>query len=516
MRVNEDEIIEHYDEDSDMPKEPEKKVEEEHKAKSIHHEKKIVKVLKKKKPEKVVEISDDEPKKSSAVTIVSVIAVILIIGLTLLIVFWQDIFKSSAAPGVAAAVNGEQITYAELEYNYNLSVPASFRSMVSEDVYLNKTLIPQVLLLQEAKKQNIDMTDAEVDAHISDLLAQSGLTQTAFEAQIAKDGFTMADVHNLYKTRLIIGKLLNASIDSQITVTDSDIQNYYDKNPTQFVAQPGQIRAAHILVATEAEAKDILSQLKKGADFAKLAMNKSIDTGSAQRGGDLGLFTKDQMVPEFANAAFNLSVGQLSGIVKSQYGYHIIKRLPDAIPLVSVREEIRQALISGKQNAALDTYLNQLRSTADIKIYYQEQLAQSSAVSSGVSTGQGTFTETSDPVCTQDGKPIIRLYSTTVCPHCQWIKATFDRVATEYVDQGKIVAHHYQLDTGDDALTSQVETKIPKEEVDIYQKYSPGGVPTFVFGCKYVRIGNGYESSGDLKAEEAEFRQIIDKLTATA
>jgi thiol-disulfide isomerase/thioredoxin len=325
----------------------------------------------------------------------------------------------------------------------------------------------------------------------------------------------MADVHNLYKTRLIIGKLLNESIASQIMVTDSDIENYYEKNPTDFVAQPGQIRAAHILVDTEAKAKDILNQLKKGADFATLAKNKSIDTGSAARGGDLGLFTKDQMVPEFANAAFNLSVGQISAIVKSQYGYHIIKRLQDTVPLESVREEIRQALISGKQNAALDTYLNQLRSTADIRIYYQEQLAASSkAANSGVSTGQGTFTETSDPVCFEDGKPIIRLYSTTVCPHCIWIKPTFDRVINEYVDQGVIVAHHYELDSGDDTLTSQAETKIPKEEVDIYQKYSPGGVPTFVFGCRYVRIGNGYESSGDLRAEEAEFRQIIGKLTA--
>jgi FKBP-type peptidyl-prolyl cis-trans isomerase 2 len=116
-------------------------------------------------------------------------------------------------------------------------------------------------------------------------------------------------------------------------------------------------------------------------------------------------------------------------------------------------------------------------------------------------------------VCTIDGKPVIRLFSTTWCGHCKWIKSTFDSVAQEYVDAGKIVAHHWELDIGDDTLTDAVETEVPASEDAIYKEFNPKGtIPTFVFGCKYHRVGNGYEQTDDLAAEEAEFRAIIEEL----
>jgi thioredoxin-related protein len=126
-----------------------------------------------------------------------------------------------------------------------------------------------------------------------------------------------------------------------------------------------------------------------------------------------------------------------------------------------------------------------------------------------------TFEETGDLVCKDaDGKPIIRLFSTTWCPHCNWIRGTFNKVINGYVDDGKITAHHWVLDNGDDELTEGIkESVIPKRELGIYEKYNPtGSIPTFVFGCKYKRIGNGYEQQGNLKAEEAEFRAVIDEL----
>jgi len=125
----------------------------------------------------------------------------------------------------------------------------------------------------------------------------------------------------------------------------------------------------------------------------------------------------------------------------------------------------------------------------------------------------GTFYEVDNPICKDGGKPIIRLFSTTWCPHCQWVSSTFDKVAKDYVKKGKIVAHHWQLDTNDDTLTTEVEKAVPNEEGVIYNQFNPGGsIPTFVFGCRYYRIGNGYERQNDLAAEEKEFREIIDKL----
>lgn len=119
----------------------------------------------------------------------------------------------------------------------------------------------------------------------------------------------------------------------------------------------------------------------------------------------------------------------------------------------------------------------------------------------------------SDEVCTEDGKPVIRLYSTTWCPHCQWIGSTYDAVVKMYVDEGLIVAHHWEVDTGDDTLTDQVEEDVPDSELEIFDDINPqGSIPTFVFGCKYYRIGNGYGEEDDLESEAAEFEAVIEAL----
>jgi thiol-disulfide isomerase/thioredoxin len=128
-----------------------------------------------------------------------------------------------------------------------------------------------------------------------------------------------------------------------------------------------------------------------------------------------------------------------------------------------------------------------------------------------------TFSLMEGPVETVDGKPVIRLFSTTWCPHCVWIKSTYDRVVNEYVSQGKIVAYHWELDTGDNTLTNETETEVPASEKAVYQKFNPqGSIPTFVFGGKYYRIGNGYEREQDLGKEEAEFRAVIEELIKEA
>lgn len=137
-----------------------------------------------------------------------------------------------------------------------------------------------------------------------------------------------------------------------------------------------------------------------------------------------------------------------------------------------------------------------------------------------VTGGQaGTFQVAQDAqTCTENGKPIISLYSTTWCPHCQWVGDTFDKVAKEYVAQGKIVAHHWELDTKTDTITG-ASGDIPASEMAVYQKFNPQGtIPTFVFGCKYYRIGNAYESEGTagLTKEEAEFRNVINEVIASS
>ncbi|MEM0372232.1 MAG: hypothetical protein QXO69_00090 [archaeon] len=123
------------------------------------------------------------------------------------------------------------------------------------------------------------------------------------------------------------------------------------------------------------------------------------------------------------------------------------------------------------------------------------------------------FKATGDELCTENGKPVVAMYSTTTCPHCNWAKSVFDRVAKEYEANGSIIAHHWQFDTGDDTLTAAVETSVPQNELGRYEKYNPSHtVPTFVLGCKYYRIGNSFESKNDTAAEEAYLREYINKL----
>jgi len=123
------------------------------------------------------------------------------------------------------------------------------------------------------------------------------------------------------------------------------------------------------------------------------------------------------------------------------------------------------------------------------------------------------FLKVDGSVCKEAGKPVIRMYGTTWCPHCEWVRPTFDSVVKEYVDANKIVAYHWQLDVSDNTLTDTNEGTVPALEKAVFNQFNPkGSIPTFVFGCKYYRIGNGFETQKDLNAERAEFIKIIEEV----
>ncbi len=132
--------------------------------------------------------------------------------------------------------------------------------------------------------------------------------------------------------------------DAKKAVTPEAMQAFYAEQVKSVKPEP-EVRARHILVVTEDEAKKALARVKGGEDFAKVAADLSTDPGSGKDGGDLGYFTKQRMVPEFAEAAFATDVGQISAIVKSQFGYHIIKvedkreKQPPAFDQLKVRIE---------------------------------------------------------------------------------------------------------------------------------------------------------------------------------
>lgn len=148
--------------------------------------------------------------------------------------------------------------------------------------------------------------------------------------------------------------------------TDDALHKVYDDAVKQMKPQE-EVHARHILVATEDEAKEIEAELKKGADFATLAKEKSKDPSGAANGGDLGWFTKDQMVPEFAAAAFKLDKGQISDPVHTQFGWHVIKVEDKRIKPTPTFDQVKPQLETYVAHRAQAELVENLRKTAKIE-----------------------------------------------------------------------------------------------------------------------------------------------------
>jgi peptidyl-prolyl cis-trans isomerase C len=198
---------------------------------------------------------------------------------------------------------------------------------------------------------------------------------------------------NLMRENLVATAELK-KIDSGINVTDAEVQKAYADGAKQYE----QVKARHILIApkgsaaaqpgkkelTDAEAKtkaeDLRKQIVGGASFDELAKKESDDVGSGARGGDLGSFSRGQMVPEFEQAAFNAKVGDVTPVVKTQFGYHIIKvEAHDSAPLEQVRPAIEKELKQTKLHAALDAMKESAHPTYD-EAYFAPPPAPAAAV----------------------------------------------------------------------------------------------------------------------------------------
>jgi len=168
----------------------------------------------------------------------------------------------------------------------------------------------------------------------------------------------------------LISMLLTKEIEQKVGVTDEEVKKYYDTHPGEFSTD--RARASHILVKTKEEADSLLKRLKAGEDFATLAEKNSIDKGSAAKGGDLGFFGRGQMVPEFEKVVFSMKKGQVSEPIKTQFGYHIIKltdlKKGQKISFDKVKEKLSKRLLTQKQRAAFDSYIEKLKSSYPVEI----------------------------------------------------------------------------------------------------------------------------------------------------
>lgn len=257
---------------------------------------------------------------------------VLVLALAVLIAPVSAHFAAAqGADPVLAKVNGVEIHQSDLtmaEADVGESLPADTKGDKRRDLLLSY-LINVNLLSQAAEAKKIDKAPD-------------------FAKRIA-----------FARKKVLVQAMMEQ--DAKKSVTDADIKKFYDDN----LKPQTEVHARHILVETEAQAKEIEAKLKGGADFAKLAKEVSKDPGSD--GGDLGYITKDQVVPEFGNVAFSLEKGKISDPVKSQFGWHIIKiedkRERQPPPFDSVKERIKTVLVQ----KAGDDLMKEARDKAKIE-----------------------------------------------------------------------------------------------------------------------------------------------------
>lgn len=288
-------------------------------------------------------------------------------------------------PDVVARINGEAITRAEFEQALkNLegragAIPAGRRDEVVRG--LLDELVNVRLLKQEVLKRQMAVADAELSGAMKQLRSQFP-NDAGFQAALKAQHLTLAGLKDETRMNLLVSKLLEQEVGPLVSVKPADISGFYDKNPDRF-QQPEAVRASHVLVAlpqqadeamkkaARAKADDVLKQARAGADFAKLARTYSNDA-SAQRGGDLGFFPKGQMVAAFENAAFALQPGQVSDVVETPFGYHVIKvaehRPARVVPFAEVAPQIEQYLVQEQRQEKTKAYVADLRSKGKVEV----------------------------------------------------------------------------------------------------------------------------------------------------
>ena len=225
--------------------------------------------------------------------------------------------------------------------------------------------------MQEAKKSKIEVSDQDVQDLIDSIQLPEGQT---LESIAQMQGFSVQELKNKIKEQLKIQKLLNQTLATD--VTDSEIEEYFNNNTDAF-KQKLSVNASHILVNNSKEANDIYKQLSKGANFEELAKEKSIDPGTKDNGGNLGVFPKGAMVKEFEDAAFVLKPGEMSKPIKTAYGFHIIKVLErfeeEPANLEKSKEQIKEIIKKDKLGDQAVNYIMKLYDSANIEIYIKEE-----------------------------------------------------------------------------------------------------------------------------------------------
>lgn len=291
-------------------------------------------------------------------------------------------------PEKVASVNGVAISGEDLNREYNIflqrtgrpqeNMPAAQQDQIKSDIL--DGLIEQELLYQQSRTLGIQIGNDTVDQQL-DAIKQRYATEAEFQETLTSMQLSEVEVKKQIERGLAIREVIEQKVAAGIVIAESDSKAFYDGNP-QFFMQPERVKASHILIkvdknATDADKaaarkkiEDLRKQLQGGAAFADLAKTHS-EGPSNVRGGDLGFFQRGQMVKPFEDAAFALDKDQLSGIVETDYGYHLIlvtEKVPEKkLSFDEVKERLTAKLKQDRVEEQARIYIDTLKKDAKVE-----------------------------------------------------------------------------------------------------------------------------------------------------
>ena len=288
----------------------------------------------------------------------------------------------------AALVNGVAISMEQYTKELNIQIDRVSRQggQVTDDQLaalkndILDSLIEREVLYQQSQKDGIQITDQTIDDQLA-AIKKRFPNETEYKNALSKMNLSEDEVKAQIKRGLSIKELIDQQVTSKVVITDEESKAYYDKNPQRF-KQPEQIKASHILIKVDAKAdeakkaearqriEEVQQKLKDGGDFAALAKEYSEGPSSA-KGGDLGYFRHGQMVKPFEEAALALKPNEVSDVVETRFGYHLIKvydnKPEQTLAYADVKEKIIQRLKQEKIEKEAVQYVDKLKKDAKLE-----------------------------------------------------------------------------------------------------------------------------------------------------
>lgn len=296
--------------------------------------------------------------------------------------------KGIVIPDTVAVVEGAEIKKAELDKAFDAvlaaqGIPAA--SLPEEQKLEGYRMILDDMILEkliQKRAAGVEVADAEVTAMIEKIKANFG-SEEELKKQIEKSGQTLEKVKEDIRASLQAQQWLDAQVKGKGEVNDAAAEKFYNENQEQF-QKPEQVRASHILIRVpedakpevvvekEKAAKTAAERAKKGEAFDKLATELSEDPSAKQNAGDLDFFSKEQMVPEFSEAAFGMKKGDISAPVRSQFGYHVIKvtdrKDAEKVSFEQAKPQLLAFLQQQGKQEEIQKVIQDIRTKADVKV----------------------------------------------------------------------------------------------------------------------------------------------------